>query len=116
MATIRILFGLALALWLAAAPAHAQGDYFAGRTITILVPFPPGGSSDVVTRAISAKVAERLKANIVIDNRGGGGGVVAALAAKQAAPVDFNYKSDQAYVPGSLKTMPALIMHCCGAM
>jgi len=38
------------------------------------------------------------------------------VAAKQAAPVDFNYKSDQAYVPGSLKTMPALIMHCCGAM
>ena len=69
---------------------HAGGEraerHFAGRTITILVPFPPGGTSDVVTRVIAAKVADSLKATIVIDNRGGGGGVVAAIATKQAAP------------------------------
>lgn len=86
MATVRILFGFALALWLAASPAHAQSDSFASRTITILVPFPPGGTSDVVTRAIAAKVADSLKASIVIDNRSGGGGVVAAIATRQATP------------------------------
>jgi len=65
--------------------AFAQADY-PNRPITILVPFPPGGSSDVMTRAVAQKVAENLKTNIVIDNRGGGGGVPAALATKQAAP------------------------------
>ena len=78
---------LAVVLLLNFAPAAAlaQADY-PNRAITILVPFPPGGSSDVMTRAVAQKVGESLKINIVIDNRGGGGGVPAALATKQAAP------------------------------
>ena len=66
--------------------AHAQTDNFPSRPITVLVPFPPGGSSDVMTRAVAQKVAESLKVNIVIDNRSGGSGTVAAVATKQAAP------------------------------
>ena len=50
------------------------------------MPFPPGGSSDVVTRIVAQKLADNLKINVVIDNRGGGGGAPAAIAAKQAAP------------------------------
>ena len=64
MANLRTLLGFALAAWLGlATAASAQTDMFASRTITILVPFPPGGSSDVVTRAVAAKVAESLKAS-----------------------------------------------------
>jgi tripartite-type tricarboxylate transporter receptor subunit TctC len=85
MMTIRLLLGFALTALAFAPAANAQSD-FAGRTITILVPFPPGGTSDVVTRVIAAKVADSLKATVVIDNRSGGGGVVAAIATKQAAP------------------------------
>ena len=76
--------GIALAAVIAV-PASAQSD-FPSRPITIIVPFPPGGSSDVVTRLVAQKLAENLKANVVIDNRGGGGGVPAAIAAKQMAP------------------------------
>ena len=65
--------------------AAAQSD-FPSRPITVLVPFPPGGTSDVVMRLIAQKVSDSLKTNIVIDNRSGGGGVVAAQATKQAAP------------------------------
>ena len=54
--------------------------------ITLLVPFPPGGSADTVIRPIAQKVADALKQPIVIDNRPGGGGNVAAVATKQAAP------------------------------
>lgn len=68
-----------------ATTASAQSDY-PSRPITILVPFPPGGSSDTVLRPIAAKAAEALKATILIDNRTGAGGNVAALATKQAAP------------------------------
>ena len=63
----------------------AQAD-FPSRPITIVVPFPPGGSSDTVTRLIAAKFADNMKASVVIENRGGGGGVPAAIAFKQAAP------------------------------
>ena len=68
-----------------AIPSLAQSD-FPSRPITIIVPFPPGGSSDVVTRLVAQKLGENLKANVVIDNRGGGGGAPAAIASKQAAP------------------------------
>jgi tripartite-type tricarboxylate transporter receptor subunit TctC len=74
-----------LSLVFAPAAALAQADY-PSRPITIVVPFPPGGSSDVVTRMVAQKVAENLKANVVIENRGGGGGVPAAITTKQAAP------------------------------
>ena len=78
---------LALLALVAVVPsAAAQTDPYPSRPITIIVPFPPGGSSDVVTRLVAAKLADNLKANVVIDNRGGGGGVPAAIASKQTAP------------------------------
>jgi tripartite-type tricarboxylate transporter receptor subunit TctC len=51
----------ALAMSLATGTAAFAEDNYPSRTITVVVPFPPGGSSDVVTRAVSAKVAEALK-------------------------------------------------------
>ena len=66
--------------------ARAQADSYPSRPITLLVPFPPGGSADTVIRPIAQKVADALKQPIVIDNRPGGGGNVAAVATKQAAP------------------------------
>jgi tripartite-type tricarboxylate transporter receptor subunit TctC len=75
-----------VALAVAVPSAAAQTNQYPSRPITIVVPFPPGGSSDVVTRLVAAKLADNLKANVVIDNRGGGGGVPAAIAVKQMAP------------------------------
>ena len=87
MRTTTIL-ACSLAAWLAAAPAaSAQTDSYSSRPITLIVPFPPGGSADVVIRPVAAKVAEALKQPIVIDNRSsGGGGNIAAQSTKQAAP------------------------------
>ena len=80
-----VLACAALGLIAAAPVALAQSDY-PSRPITIVVPFPPGGSSDTVTRLVAQKLAEKLKVSVVIDNRGGGGGVPAAIAIKQVAP------------------------------
>jgi tripartite-type tricarboxylate transporter receptor subunit TctC len=78
---------LALLVTVAFVPAAwAQAETYPSRPITLIVPLPPGGSSDTVIRPIAAKVAEALKATIVIDNRTGAGGNVAALATKQAPP------------------------------
>jgi len=81
-----VSIGALLAFMAVAPSATAQTDQFPSRPITIIVPFPPGGSSDVVTRLVAQKLGENLKTNVVIDNRGGGGGVPAAIATKQMAP------------------------------
>src|SRR5689334_5085638 len=85
MKAATVLAGV-LAMSLATGTAASAQDSYPSRTITVVVPFPPGGSSDTVTRAVSSKVAEALKQPVVIENRGGGGGVVAAVAVKQGPP------------------------------
>jgi tripartite-type tricarboxylate transporter receptor subunit TctC len=86
MLTISRSIWALLALAAVVPSGAAQTDQYPSRPITIIVPFPPGGSSDVVTRLVGTKFAGNLKVNVVIDNRGGGGGVPAAIASKQMAP------------------------------
>jgi len=66
--------GLAFALLGLADPAAAQ-DYPI-RPVRLIIPFPPGGSNDVVGRLIATHLAERLGKQVVVDNRGGAGGVI----------------------------------------
>lgn len=79
-----LLTAMAAAALLTAAPARA--DDYPSRPITIIVPFPPGGSSDIVMRLVSQKVSESIKQPIIIENRAGGAGNVAAVAIKNAQP------------------------------
>jgi tripartite-type tricarboxylate transporter receptor subunit TctC len=74
--------GLLVAL---AAPAAAQTDY-PNRPIRMVIPFPAGGSNDIVGRAIATQMSERLGKQIVIDNRAGAGGVVGSEVAAKATP------------------------------
>jgi len=71
-----------------AAPAFAQGsDWPNAKPITYVVPFTPGGSTDVVGRAIAEKLAQSLKQSVVIDNRPGQGGAIGATFVARA-PAD----------------------------
>jgi tripartite-type tricarboxylate transporter receptor subunit TctC len=73
-----------LLFWiLFALPAAAQ-DYPA-RPVKLIIPFPPGGSNDVVGRVIAAQLSERLGQSIVVENRGGGGGTLGINAAAKSA-------------------------------
>jgi tripartite-type tricarboxylate transporter receptor subunit TctC len=81
-----VLCAMALAIASAISTLAAEGHDYPSRTITLLVPFPPGGSSDIVMRLVAHKVAESLKQTIIIDNRPGGSGNVAAMAIKNASP------------------------------
>ena len=56
------------------------------KTVTIVVPFPPGGSSDAVARAIAPKLQEKLGQPFVIENKPGATGTIGATAVKRAAP------------------------------
>ena len=74
----------ALALGLAATGAHAQA--YPAKPVTMIVPFPPGGSTDMIARAVLPKLQEKLGGTVIIDNRGGAGGTIGAAAVKRAAP------------------------------
>jgi len=56
------------------------------KTVTIVVPFPPGGSSDAVARAIAPKLQEKLGQPFVIENKPGATGTIGATVVKRAAP------------------------------
>jgi len=67
-----------------ALPARAQT--LSGKQIRVVVPFPPGGPTDIVARPFSQMLGEALKATIVVDNRGGAGGSVGADVVARSAP------------------------------
>jgi tripartite-type tricarboxylate transporter receptor subunit TctC len=74
----------ALTLGLAAiANAHAA---WPDKPVTLLVPFPAGGSTDAIARAVSPKLQEKLGGSFIVDNKAGAGGTVGAAAVKRAAP------------------------------
>ena len=63
----------------------AQGQY-PSRPIRLIVPFPPGGSNDIVARMVAAQLGERLGQQVVVDNRGGAGGVLGTDLAAKSPP------------------------------
>src|SRR5262245_19713060 len=65
-------------------PLRAQ-DY-PSRPITVIVPFPPGGASDVVARIVSNQMSKALGQAIVVENVGGAGGTIGSARAAAAEP------------------------------
>jgi tripartite-type tricarboxylate transporter receptor subunit TctC len=65
--------------------AQAQ-SWPAGKPVTLLVPFPPGGSTDMIARTLSTKLQEKLGGTFIVENRAGAGGTVGATAVKRAVP------------------------------
>ncbi|GAB2460204.1 tripartite tricarboxylate transporter substrate binding protein [Comamonas humi] len=76
----KILAALAAAVSLSAAAAWPE------RSVTIVVPFPAGGSTDTIARALAQKMGEKLGQPFLVDNRPGATGTIGATAVKRAAP------------------------------
>jgi tripartite-type tricarboxylate transporter receptor subunit TctC len=81
----RIVFLLAAVLAVAAVPALAQPK-FPSKTVTIIVPYPPGGSNDTFAREIGKKLSDAWKVPVIVDNRPGAGGNIGAAIVSKAAP------------------------------
>ena len=76
--------GLIASIGLFAAPARA--DNYPSRTITMVVPFPPGGPSDVVARIVAEGMSRALNQTIIIENVGGAGGTIGGARVASATP------------------------------
>lgn len=84
--------GLAGMLALLAAPlgAHAQ-DNWPTKPVKIVVPFAPGGTSDILARTLAEKLQASLKQTIVIENKAGAGGVIGADSVAKSAPDGYTF-------------------------
>ena len=86
---IRTALASSLAAGLPAAFAQGGGNWPTGKPITYLVPFPAGGTTDVLGRLIGQKLGPVLGTTVIIDNRGGAGGSVGSEIGARAAPDGF---------------------------
>ncbi len=95
-----LLLGLALLT-----PAVAAAQDFPTKTIRLVVPFPAGGPNDIIARIVSQKMADILKQNIIIENRGGQGGVLGTDQVAKAAPDGYTIAVTSA---GALAISPSM--------
>ena len=77
---------IAVCVALASAPALAQTNEYPSRPVRVLVAFTAGGTTDVLARAVSQKLSERLKQPFIVENRPGGGGNIGTELAARASP------------------------------
>ena len=77
---------LVVALLLAAATTSLHAQNYPTRAVRMVVPFAPGGNTDIIARVYAPKMAEAIGQQIVIDNRGGAGGTIGTELASKAPP------------------------------
>jgi len=99
-------------IWAAAASLIACGASIAAdyptRTITLVVPFPPGGGVDTLARVVAQKLSEAFRQQVVVDNRAGGGGTIGTRVVAQAAPDGYTLLLGHT---GTISINPSLYVH-----
>jgi tripartite-type tricarboxylate transporter receptor subunit TctC len=86
---MRIALTFAAALWVVAAP-HASAQDYPTKPVRMIVPFAPGGGTDIIGRLVAQHLGERWGQTVVVDNRGGSGGIVGTKLATEAAPDGYS--------------------------
>ena len=103
---VAAVMGAATATLIACGVAVAA-DYPA-RTVTLVVPYPPGGGVDAMARVVAAKLSDALKQQFIVDNRAGAGGTVGTRVVAQAAPDGYTLLLGHT---GTISINPSLYAH-----
>jgi len=83
---------------------HATAESYPSKPVRLIVPYPPGGTTDVIGRLIAEGLSKRLGQRVFVDNKGGGGGIIGTEIASKADPDGYTL-----YVgSGSFTIQPAL--------
>ena len=102
MKKVLVALCLGWGLSLAAVVAHAQP--YPNKAIHLVVPFPPGGGTDIIARTLATKLSQTMGVPVVIDNRGGAGGTIGTGVVAKAAPDGYTL----ALVSGSHVINPSI--------
>ncbi|MFC3123762.1 Bug family tripartite tricarboxylate transporter substrate binding protein [Pseudoroseomonas globiformis] len=109
LTTRRVLLGAALAAP-ALRPARAQ-DKWPSRPVRIVVPYAPGGGTDVTTRAIADILSKKLGQNFVIENRAGANGIVGTEGVARERPDGYSFVAATSTHVMNRHIMPSLPYH-----
>lgn len=84
--------------------ASVQAQLYPARPVRVIVPFPPGGSTDIYARVVARELSSVLGQSVIVDNRPGATGILGTLMARQAAPDGYTllFTSNTAHVLGPL--------------
>jgi tripartite-type tricarboxylate transporter receptor subunit TctC len=88
---LRYALALAALFVSAAMAATGAGTDYPSRPVRMIVPFAPGGASDTVGRILQPALAEALRQQVVVDNRGGASGMIGVELAARASPDGYNF-------------------------
>jgi tripartite-type tricarboxylate transporter receptor subunit TctC len=109
--TRRGLAAGAMPLPLLARPALAQQNIWPDRPVRIIVPYAPGGGTDVTTRAIAEILTQKLGQSFVIENRAGANGVVGTDAVARSAPDGYTFVAATSTHVMNRQIVPRLPFH-----
>jgi hypothetical protein len=85
-ATAKALLGLALSATCLLSAPGAMAQAYPSKPIRMIVPFPAGGTTDIVARIVAQRMSESMGQPVTVDNRGGAGGAIGADVVAKAAP------------------------------
>ena len=96
----------AIAIALFGAATVAIADTYPTKPVTIVIPFPPGGTLDVVGRMLAQKLTEQMGQSFIVDNRPGAGGTIGASVVKNARPDGYTLLFSPSTFVSTPMTMP----------
>ncbi len=101
----KLALALAAVLLVLAGPAPVAAQDYPNRTVTLVVPYPPGGGVDVLARVVADKLSGALGQQVIVDNRAGGSGLVGTRSVIKSAPDGYTLMLGHT---GSISINPSL--------